>query len=201
MQVNADMLFYMAGSGDKKAYEMLYQEFSKMARATVNKLLPECNIPFLTNEDIEEFIEISFLDVLRTFIPGVSRFRTYSKMILNHRFYRFINNLINNACFNSISIDTVLDEDKMLIEVIEDKKIQTMQSQIACNDFIYHMSSPKSRTQKTDKFRSKVNILLYAGYSQEEIAKILKSPIGKVRYALKQNKEDQELQNSKFELK
>lgn len=200
MSDNIDNIFYRASCGDQDALTELFIEFQKLGKNIVYNLII-ANQLNLKVEDFYPAISEIFVSVINTYDPEFARFRTYAKLLLERRLMRVVQDFIKDGGNKMISLDETYDDDVPLIETIPDNSLHPIPNQISINNFYYSISSPKDKNGRYDKFRSKVNSLLFAGYSQEDISKILNIPVGRVRYAIRKNNEDSKICMSKLELK
>lgn len=200
MSNNIDNAFYRASCGDQEAFSELFIEFQKMGRNVVYNLIEKFQLQLKVDDFYPAISEI-FIATINTYDPENARFRTYAKLLLERRLMKVVRDFVKNGGNKAFSLDEYYEEDVPLIETIPDNSLHPIPNQISINNFYYSISSPKNKDGKDDKFRSKVNTLLCAGYSQKDVSKILNVSIARIRYAIKKNGEDAQICMSKLELK
>lgn len=200
MSSNIDNVFYRASCGDHEAFDELFFEFQKMGRSIVYSLIEKFHVQLKVDDFYPAISEI-FIATINTYDPKNARFRTYSKILLERRLMKVVKEFVKTGGNKAFSLDEFYEEDVPLLETIPDNSLHPIPNQISINNFYYTISSPKNKNGKDDKFRSKVNTLLCAGYTQKDICTILNTSLGRIRYAIKKNNEDAQICMSKLELK
>lgn len=190
-----DILYFYACFGDQNAYVKLQNEFVRLGRTIAGSLIKELNVLQLKDEDLLDDIYELFINAVNTYDPSLAKFSTYSGFILERRLKHIILDRINKGQTDILSLDLCEDE-KPLIETIEDKNLRKIVDDISVDNFKFQMSS---KSTPDDKLGAIIASLLYTGYSKKEISDMLHMPIYRVRYLLK--KKAEKLDNMKLELK
>mgnify|MGYP003294035038 CR=1 FL=1 len=193
-----DTLFYQASLGDEKSLNLLLQKFISEGKKLIYKRGEKLN------ENYEFFYEIiteSFMVCLNTFDINNARFQTYATVVLERRINNAINELRRQRKEQPVSLDSNDSDNRPMLEYIEDKTIVPIPNEYSIKTFKIKMSSPLYKGSKNMCLRLKINKMLLAGYSREEICKTLKISLGTLRYNIKLNNDDKELSNLKLELK
>jgi Fic family protein len=98
-------------------------------------------------------------------------------------------------------IESFLNNNHSIDDVLADPDQQPMHKEIAHNNFKLKISSPNNHKRKDKRIIDKILLLQYAGYKNKEICKHLKMTYAQLRRYLDKMKNDDELINFKIDLK
>lgn len=195
-----DILYHMASFGDEKAFAELFEAYQKNADGMIEAALSSYKNAFLTSADFYEFTSSTFSQIIRNYDPTKVRFKTYMKYVLDRRIPNEISRRINNLKDRPLSLDCSVN-DMSLYETIEDKSIIPLPDDVSLRRVKYEISSPKFKGSREERLRRTMNLMLMAGYSKEEIRRILKLKRSDIRILNSLNENDKGFQNLKLELK
>lgn len=198
---NMDAFFYIASQGDKIAFLDLRNVFKKRATILCIGILKKIG-KFQGNPiDFEEILDDLFLKIVNEFDPTKGIFSTYSRCILEHKFSNYVFSAQNKINLSTYSLDDTNESGVSYLDMIQNRDIIPLGSDIAISNFKYEISSPNRHESSEDKVKKRILVLKYAGYNDREISEILNISISKYRRYVRESESLEYLSNFKLELK
>ena len=191
----------MAAHGDSKAFDELYIVFLKKCKIIIrNSINLYSNFP-VNSVDFHELIDKTFMRLLADYDCQKGSFSTFLEYVLENRFASKVKEMLFEYC-STYAPEFELDGTAKPIEQFQDPNQIHPYVDTLLQNFKFKMAS-SNRHPKNSRRRKRRNVLLmlYAGYSPTEIAKLLNMTLSQVRTLQKSIKDDEEMNNLKLELK
>lgn len=199
---NMDMLYIMSTKGNRDCLNKLFDKYLALGKTVLNGTIASfgasrCIVP---SEFFGLICEL-FLTIMKNYNPRSSSFEVYARSVLNKRITRAVSETLNQKTGNILSLDDNDEEERPVIESIEDKTLVSIPDQISSLGIEEMLYYKNTKGNKDKAATNKIITMLLQGYTRYEIAEKLNISIGRVRYLLKVAEKQVKLSKIKMELK
>lgn len=198
---DVDAFFVMASMGDNYAYRKIYEYFYNESMSVAKSVLSNFKSSHIDCDEFTNVVSLLFIEAINHYDYNRAPFSLYIKYLIQLRFVRKIVQFVESDSEKAFSLDDCVDGETTYYDVIAGSSEQNEKFQTSLKNFKYTIASKSRSGGKKQKLFSNVKLLLYCGYSQEEMAKILNITRNDVRKLIKECKTDDSIIDLKLEMK